>query len=265
MPSNANSAASARPIVIALLLALGASPAAANDWWPIGHPVLEKQRQLPCDEVWQHGTNLSDSTHHVMTFDTKGRLLRREEPTGPDQWPTWQRYHHSGGRIVKIEGKTGYADIEVSHTVTLRYDRRGRLQSILSRETSIGERFPKPDTTVIQVTLSYEAGGVVRIRSSFGSEGAPEPRRAEDIERRANGRLLSVVTGSETETATYDTAGRLSRLTRTSNSDGQITAYHRYFYDTAGRLLREEFGGADGGTEQTTDYSYQCTPRKSGS
>ena len=227
-----------------------ASPAVAEEW-PLLHEVLEHQRQLPCRETWNLGT---DDVTFTMTFDRRGRLARRVD----DSSGAWWKYRYdSRGRIVAVEGEQG-GGTPITQASTVRHGKRGLVSIVRKTRTEVsglrlsGEPAEFRDS-VLELTRIHEDARTVRVRATFTGESS-----VEDVMHFEKGRLVSIDTYlGEVMTFAYDADGRL--LTRTTSDAGKVYAVSTYTYDTKGRLVREEFDRAvDGVVDQSHAYEYDC-------
>lgn len=234
-----------RAVAVSLTL-LVAGDARADERWPVLHDVLGKQRELPCEETWKAG---SEVTTYAMRFDRAGHLVERVESGGDAR----SRYRYAAGKIVRIDTDDPAAGEKL--VTTIRYGGQGlaSLTTLTTRKlVAIGAE-TKHEQSAFKLVWKRGPADTVRIIATLdGKVGG------EDVAHYHDGRLSSIDLGiGDVMSAAYDADGRLTSMT--TSYDGKATGVTRYTYDDKGRLVRQEFDqNVDGVVDQAHEYSYRC-------
>lgn len=209
--------------------------------------ILEFKRQTgDVGDPWQTVT---------MTYDADNKLKTREDALGHVREITYD----GARRTWKIED-------EVSRITEFAYDNAGRLQTVTDPDNNVVETRAYTDngklasqTDARSKTTSYAYDGHDRLElTTFADSTTQEITSYDDngnvleMETRAGNAIVMTYDelnrlktkepyGQAEVTYTYDLSGRLKTVSTSAVGGNPSSGEFEYFYDTAGRLVHEEY------------------------
>ena len=263
-----------------------------NDTYDRGFAMTLNGRGLP-ERIAVKGED--GETVYLFTYDDEGLLLR-QTVTHPQGSESQTDYFYEEGRRVKIthQSADGIYHTEIAYdekgNVTqtedvgsenrlsfYTYDEEGRLTKILTREQDgteyvceyaydedgncVREWVETPEKTTL-IQRIYENGRLVE--EALGDENGLHTITRTTYDGQGKAYRKTVTTrGGQTVTAyTYDENGRLTATVETDTRDESKTVTTAFYYDEAGRPVKEESVSAEGEStlwEREYLFAYRAT------